>query len=67
MDRYFIDPYEQRAKKNVTSDQRKRGVKYALYDRRSAGEPIAKTMDADIAQRIVALLNEDDRKKGTAK
>lgn len=53
MERYFID---------------ERDGRYNLHDRNLGYDTvIGKFKDADIAQRIVALLNEDDRKKGTAK
>jgi hypothetical protein len=42
---------------------------YPICDRQTGDrrEPIARAYDGETAQRIVALLNEDDRKKGTAK
>jgi hypothetical protein len=55
MDRYFIDGL------TVGQDY------YPIFDRAASRAPIATCRDGDIAMRIVRLLNEDDRKKGTAK
>ena len=63
-DRYHLDSYTQRAKKDRPNPK----TYYALFDRNgNFGEPLAKTMSADPAQRIVDLLNADEDRRAGAK
>jgi len=73
MDRYFIEPHDHTIgyvdHGNGYTSHRRRTVAYKLFDRSNTQEPLASAIEVDIAQRIVALLNADERsrEKGTAK